>query len=175
MAYPPWYNSAMVWRCALFLSVVAGCTGSRAAPEPDAQFGHRYDNPAPDGSHTIVTTPTLEGETYRIYPASFEAVVVRPAPFVRTVPADTQTVAVEVLIKGALPDACMQLHDFGQERAGNIIRATLQMRRAQSAMCASARRPYRFYVMLEGRYGPGHYTLQLNGEAISFRIRVPPS
>ena len=162
-------------RWAILLLLAGSCATSRTALEPDAQFGHRYDGPAPDESHTITITPAREGETYRYYPASFESVTVRPAPFSVSVPADSQQVEVEVLIKGALPDACMQLHSFVQERTGNIITATLEMRRAQSIVCASARRPYRFYVMLDGRYGLGHYTLKLNSEAIPFEIRTPAS
>ena len=165
----------MTLRWTILILVVTGCAGSRTAPEPDAQFGHRYGDPAPDGSHTVTTTPVEEGETYRYYPASFESVVIRPAPFDVAIAVDTQHVEVEALIKGALPDACMQLHSFEQERTGNIINATLQMRRAQSIVCASAQRPYRFYVMLGGRYRAGHYTLRLNGQAIPFQIRTPSS
>ncbi len=155
----------------LALLLVAGCTGAREAPVPDAQFGHRYEDPAPDGRLTATVVPAKEGEEYRYFPASVESVTVRPAPFDENMPADSQEVAVEVLIKGALPDACMQLHAFSQERTGNIISATFQMRRAQSAVCATVLRPYRFYVLLEGMYEPGHYTLRLNGRAFPFQVR----
>ena len=154
---------------------LAGCTGSRATPDPDVQFGHRYNDPAPDGTHTVTITPLTEGETYRYYPATFESVIVRPAAFKPAVSADIQQVDVEVLIKGALPDACMELHAFVQERTANIITATLEMRRAQSTLCASVRRPYRFYVLLEGQYSAGHYTLRLNGQAVPFQIRSSAS
>ena len=170
---PPCSFSPMALRWIVLMLLVGGCTGSRATPEPDAQFGHRYEDRAPDGRHTVATSPAEEGETYRYFPASFESATIRPAPFNPAAAADTQQVAVEVLIKGALPDACMQLHAFEQERTGNIITATLTMRRAQSTVCANAQRPYRFYVMLSGRYGAGHYALRLNGKAVPFEIRVP--
>jgi len=152
-----------------------GCTSAQLMLEPDEQFGHRYERLPPDGSRVVGLVPVEEGIDYHYYPALFGTVVVRYASFDMAVPLDTQRVVVEVLIKGAFPDACMQLHAFEQERTGNIIMATLQMRRPQSAVCASAERPYRFYVVLEGRYGAGHYTLRLNGEAIPFQVRLPRS
>ena len=97
----------------------------------------------------------------------------RPAPFDAGSPTQGQTVDVEVLVKGAFPDACMALHEVEQKRTGNIINATLAMRRPQGAICASVRRPYRFYVMLDGRYSLGNYTLKLNDQAIPFQIRPP--
>ena len=99
--------------------------------------------------------------------------MVRPAPFAVGSPVQDQDVGVEVLVKGAFPDACMELHAIEQERTGNIVNATLDMRKPQGAICASVRRPYRFYVMLEGRYNLGNYTLKLNDQAISFQVRPP--
>lgn len=159
----------------VLLLVGAGCAGSRAAEEtpPDQRFGHRYEEEAPDGRRTIAITPPDSAMAYFYYPATFDTVLVRPAPFDVNIPAQGQVVDVEVLVKGAFPDACMELHTIGQERTGNIINATLEMRRPQGAICASVRRPYRFYVALEGRYGLGNYTLKLNGEAILFQI-LPP-
>ncbi len=81
----------------------------------------------------------------------------------------------EALVKGAFPDGCLQLHAFRQERTGNIIEAILEMRRPQGAVCTSVFRAYRFYVTLEGRYGPGNYTLKLNGLAVPFEVRAPAS
>lgn len=159
----------------LLVGLGAGCAGSRAAEEtpPDQRFGHRYEEEAPDGRRTIAITPPDSAMAYFYYPATFDTVLVRPAPFDVNTPAQEQVVDVEVLVKGAFPDACMELHTIGQERTGNIINATLEMRRPQGAICASVRRPYRFYVALEGRYGLGNYTLKLNGEPILFQI-LPP-
>ena len=159
----------------VLVGLIAGCAGSRAAEEtpPDEQFGHHYEDEAPDGRQTITIMPPDSAVAYFYYPATFDTVLVRPALFDTGSPAQGQTIDVEVLVKGAFPDACMELHLIGQERTGNIINATLEMRRPQGAICASVRRPYRFYVALEGRYGLGNYTLKLNGEPISFQI-LPP-
>ena len=157
----------------LVLAVLAaGCSGARSAEEtpPDERFGHRYDTDAPDGRRTITISPADETVDYFYYPAPFDSVNIRPAPFEGDVPVEGQEVEVEVLVKGAFPDACMELHAIEQERTGHIINASLEMRRPQGSICASVRRPYRFYVMLQGRYGVGNYTLKLNGRAIPFQV-----
>ena len=156
----------------VLIGMMAGCVSSRSAEEvsPDDQFGHRYGADAPDGRRTVTLVPADSAVAYFYYPATFDSVNVRPAPLQPTLPAEGQDVEVEVLVKGAFPDACMELHQIEQERTGNIINATLEMRRPQGSICASVRRPYRFYMMLDGRYGVGNYTLKLNDEAISFQI-----
>lgn len=150
----------------------AGCAGSRTLAEtsPDERFGHRYEGQAPDGRRTVSIDPAAGDNQYAYYPATVETVVIRPAP----IPADDPeaATAVEALVKGAFPDGCLQLHSFVQERTGNIVEATLQMRRPQGAVCTSVFRPYRFYVTLEGQYAPGHYTLKLNGRAVPFEVRI---
>ena len=160
---------------AVLILLVAGCTGSRSVTEsaPDEQFGHRFEGEAPDGRRTIAIGPAQEGAQYSFFPATFESVVVRPAPF--EAERAGEDVEVEALIKGAFPDACMQLHSFAQERTGHIITASLQMRRSQGSVCAGVERPYRFYVLLDGLYTAGHYTLKLNGQAIAFQVRAPSS
>ena len=156
----------------VLVGLVAGCSGARSAEDvpPDQRFGHRYEEHAPDGRRTISIAPAESGVDYFYYPATFDSVNVRPAPFEAGVPVEGQDVEVEVLVKGAFPDACMELHSMSQERTGHIINATLEMRRRQGSICASVRRPYRFYVMLDGRYGIGNYTLKLNGRAIAFQV-----
>lgn len=175
MGFPLWPRPLLVAGLVLAVGLATGCAGPRAAEDvpPDERFGHRYEDDAPDGRPTIAITPADSAQTYFYYPATFDSVHVRPAPFDAARPADGQQVVVEVLVKGAFPDACMQLHAMEQERTGNIINATLQMRRPQGAICASVRRPYRFYVMLDGRYGLGNYTLKLNDEAVPFEVRAP--
>lgn len=160
----------------LLVGLTTGCVGSRSAEDvpPDQQFGHRYDDDGPQGRMTIAITPADGSIDYFYYPATFDSVHIRPAPFDPASPAEMQQVDVEVLVKGAFPDACMELHAIEQERAGNIINATLEMRRARGAICASVHRPYRFYVMLTGQYGIGHYTLKLNNTVIPFEVMPPP-
>jgi len=159
----------------LLLSLLAGCLGTRSAEDvpPDQRFGHRYEDDAPDGRRTLSITPADSATDYFYYPATFDSVNVRPAPLTLDVPATSPAVEVEVLVKGAFPDACMELHQVDQERVGNIVNATLEMRKPQGAICASVRRPYRFYVMLEGRYDFGHYTFKLNDKVFPFEVRPP--
>lgn len=150
--------------------LLAGCATTR--PEevpPDEQFGHR-----PEDSRTVaVLAPPDSTQQYFYYPAPVDTVHTRPQAFETSRPGDMQEVAVEVLIKGALPDACTELHAVSQQRAAHLIDVVLEMRRPQGAVCATVVRPYRFYVMLEGRYGPGHYTLKVNGGVTPFVIRAP--
>ena len=165
-----------VTACVIILvCIVAGCSSTQALPEPDEQFGHRYEDPAPDGTRVIEVMPPEEGQRFQYFSATFESVIVRSSTFDLETPQDAQKVQVEALIKGALPDGCMQLHSFSQERTGNVITATLQMRRPRGAVCTSAERPYRFYVVLDGDYEEGSYTLRLNGKAIPFQVNRPRS
>lgn len=152
------------------LAFAAGCAGSRPAElPPDQQFGHRADETS-EGRTTVDLTPPEASVEYFYYPVLFDTVFVRPAPFEEGRPVDAQEVQVEVLVKGALPDACSELHDVKQRRVGHLIDVQLDMRRPQGAVCAAVVRPYRFYLMLEGRYGAGAYTLNLNGRPIPFVV-----
>lgn len=111
---------------------------------------------------------------YFYYPAYFDTVHVRHAPFEERVPFELQELPVEVLLKGSLPDSCTELHDLEQDRAGNIIDVTLRIRKPRGAVCAAVMRPYRFYFELPGEYRPGHYTLRLNNRIVPFQITAPP-
>ena len=159
----------------LVFGMTTGCLGSREAEEvpPDQRFGHRYADSGPDGRMTTTIAQPDSAVSYFYYPAVFDTVVVRPEPFAPDIPAASQRVNVEVLVKGAFPDACSELHDVEQERAGNILNVTLMMRKPEGSICASVRRPYRFYMMLDGQYDVGHYTLKLNDKTVAFQIRAP--
>jgi hypothetical protein len=153
----------------------AGCFGPRAAqePPPDERFGHRYADEAPDGRSTIVIAPPDTAKAYFYYPAVFDTVHVRPAPFGDVTSDATSETKVEILVKGSFPDACTELHEAEQTRSGHIVEVDLQMRKPQGAVCAAVRRPYRFYLMLTGRYAPGNYTLLINGDEFPFEVRAP--
>lgn len=152
---------------ALVLVTLAGCTTVRRDnPTPETQFGQR-DDTSEDGRVTTVIGPADGSQVYRYRDALVEEVFVRHAP-----PSD-QPVAVEVLVKGAFPDSCTELHEATQERSANQISVTLRTRRPQGALCAAVIRPFRFYLELEGSYAPGNYTLSLNGGAHPFQIRAP--
>lgn len=152
---------------------LAGCATSRSAePVPDDRFGDRSADPD-DARRTMVISPADSAQTYFYYPAVFDSVHIRPAEFDPARPAAEQQVPVEVLIKGALPDACTALHDIEQRRTGHIVEVDLEMRRPSRAVCARVLRPYRFYLLLEGRYGVGAYTLKINDQVYAFEVQLP--
>ena len=158
---------------AIAVMAASGCVGLQGAQIPaDERFGHRYDNPSAAGRQTIVLAPQDTTTTYFYYPAPFDTVHVRPAPFREGSDPAQQQVPVEVLVKGAFPDACSELDDLEIHRAAHIIEAKLTIRRPRGAVCAAVVRPYRFYFMLDGEYGPGHYTMKLNDEIVPFQATV---
>lgn len=164
-----------LYRAVLLVAILAlaGCLGSRKTAEdlpPDERFGHRFDEESVEAGRTMNITPPDSAKQFFYYTATFDTVHVRPAPF----SLGKQETQVEVLVKGAMPDACTELHSVKQERAGHIISMILATRRPQGAICASVRRPYRFYVMLDGMYEPGNYTLKLNGDVFAFEVNAPP-
>lgn len=151
--------------------VAAGCTSVRPAPDPEATFGHRAEGRDGDGRTTIAIAPPDEGMEYRLFEATYETVTIRPDRV--TLVNQAAGVPVEVLIKGAFPDACSELHEVGQQRAGNLVLVTLTMRRPQGSVCASVLRPYRYYLDLEGLFVPGPYSLRLNDGTHAFVVRPP--
>ncbi len=156
----------------LIMPGLIGCLSpSKTAIDPEDQFGHRVEGETSDGRTTIVIEPAPSDREYRYFPATFQSVNVRPASVRSAI--DQGGVSVEILVKGAFPDACTELHDVNQERAGNIIRVALRMRRPAGAVCASVLRPYRFYLKLDGTYAVGAYSLFLNEESRPFEIRAP--
>lgn len=164
---PPRTRLAALVAVAL-VAAVGGCAGGLGADRPnDQRYGHRYPGVGPDGRETVLLTPPADSVRYLVYPAIVDSVLVRPAR--RSVEAGS-AIPVEALIKGALPDACSELDDVTQERAGHLIRLTLTMRQPRGPACAQVVRPFRFYVLLDGEYGPGSYTLTLNDTAHPFQI-----
>lgn len=161
-------------KASLFLTaacvLVSACAGPQEVATPgDEQFGHRYEGRAPDGRETVILTAADTLEAFMTFPAVLDSVHVRPA--LEAAPPG-MAVPVEVLIKGALPDACSELNEAVQTRAENLIEVTLTMRQPRGAVCAQVVRPFRFYLTLDGTYPPGAYTLMVNGAAHPFRIRT---
>lgn len=158
---------------AILSLTIFGCSASRQTSiSVDEQYGHRFDGTAPDGRETHVIVAPESGEEFVVHPAVFDTVHVRPELMTA---ADTEGVNVELLIKGSFPDSCTRLHSIAQERSGNIINMSLDMRRPRGALCASVVRPYRFYVELDGTYSEGNYTIKLNDSVRTFTIRPPES
>ncbi len=148
--------------------LMAACSGSNTAAlsEPDMRYGHRYEETEPDGYRTIRLDAPAQGHAFSFFPATFERIIIRQQQF----SLGEDTISVEILVKGSFPDECMEMHSFDQTRAGNIITSTLHMRRDQSLVCEASRHPYRLYLMLEGGFVQGNYTLKLNDSAIPFTV-----
>lgn len=148
---------------------LAGCAGSSSETVvPDEQFGHRYEGIAPDGRETVLIQPPDTLEAYLELPVALDSVHVRPA---RREALPGEAVPVEVLIKGALPDACSELNQAAQDRMERFITVTLSVRRPRGAICTQVVRPFRFYLPLDGTFTSGAYTLRINGAVHPFRIR----
>lgn len=157
------------------LMVLSGCQSNRTIADvaPDDRFGHRFEEDSPDGRSTLSLSTPDSTTKYFYYPAVVDQLHIRHAPFDTTQPLDGQSVTVEVLIKGALPDGCTELHDVTQERIAQLINVTLRTRKPQGGLCTTVLRPYRFYIDLDDRFGEGAYTLKVNDQTKSFRIRKP--
>jgi hypothetical protein len=156
---------------ALALLPLAACAGSRTEPPPGERFGTRL----PDEATVETLDITQPGEEERFFtaPAVVDEVVLRVEPFTPGAGAQAET-RVEALIKGAFPDACSALHGVAQERSLRLVDVTLEMRRPQGQLCATVVRPYRFYLLLDGTYAPGAYTLFVNGASYPFDVDPPP-
>ncbi len=161
--------------CMAISVALTACLGSREVEEsPDERYGHRFESEGPEGRRTIAILPPDSTESYFYYPAVIDTVHVRPAPLTPGV-AVNNTVPVEILVKGSIPDGCTEMHDVAQERFGHIIHVRVQMRKPEGSVCTRVIRPYRFYLRLEGMYGEGNYTLKLNNRVFPFAVRTPPA
>ncbi|MEM6647165.1 MAG: hypothetical protein AAF730_13030 [Bacteroidota bacterium] len=160
--------------CTLLIAV-SGCQSNRTVADvaPDDRFGHRFEDDGPDGRSTLSLSIPDSTTKYFYYPAVVDQLHIRHAPFDASRPLDGQGVTVEVLIKGALPDGCTELHDVTQERIAQLINVTLRTRKPQGGLCTTVLRPYRFYLDLDDRFEEGAYTLKVNDQTESFRIRKP--
>lgn len=158
-------------RTAALVSLLAlaasACTSGGEARTGDDRFGNRADAWAPDGRETLLITPPDDSTGYFVYTAVVDSVAVRVAR--RGASAD-DAVPVEVLVKGALPDACSELNAVTQERSGHFVSMALTMRQPRGDVCAQVVRPFRFYVRLDSLYAAGSYTLTLNGKTTPFQV-----
>ena len=156
-------------RAAVLLAIaalaLAACSGS-ARRTGDQRYGHRADGWGPDGRETLLLGAPADSAGYFVYVAIVDSVAVRAA-----VPSAVgEAVPVEVLVKGALPDACSELNAVTQARAGHYVTMGLSMRQPRGDVCAQVVRPFRFYVRLDSLFAPGSYTLTLNGTVVPFQI-----
>lgn len=148
------------------LMALAGCSaGGASSGEPDRnRFGYRVGSD--DGRETVLLQPISDSTRYLVYPAVIDSVVVRPAG--RPAPGDA--VAIEILVQGALPDACAELTEVTQSRQGRFVTVDLLMRQPRETVCAAVVRPFRFYLVLDDPYEAGSYTLRLNGSVRPFQV-----
>lgn len=145
----------------------AACSGpAEVRVMPDEEFGHRYEGVAPDGRATHLISPPDSNISYLYYPAVYDTI------HVRQLVGEPNDSRVEVLIKGSFPDSCTELNAVEQHRAEHIVTVNLQMRKPRGTVCASVMRPYRFYVLLDGTFDDGNYTLKLNDRAHNFVLRA---
>ena len=145
---------------------LAGCGLLRPKPAPEARFGDRAA--AEDAEVLSVTAPDSgRAYFYSNAPVEYEGVV----PRVEAAPT-AEGARVELFVRGAFPDACYELHDVAQTRRANYVDVTLRVRRPQGAVCATVVRPYRFYLVLDGRFAPGPYVVTVNGTAYPFEVHA---
>lgn len=147
------------------LLVLGACAGSNRPAEPGADFGSRDD--ADEARETLLITPPDAAQEFFYYPAYASEVIVRPGPM------EADRRPVELLIKGALPDACTELHAISQQTRGHLIEVVFETRRPKGGVCAQVVRPYRFYYTLDGPLAPGDYTLKLNDRVHPFTVPPP--
>ncbi|MEM7789738.1 MAG: hypothetical protein AAF594_18605, partial [Bacteroidota bacterium] len=147
---------------------LAACAGGGASggDSPDDRFGYRVGGVDGEGRETMLLAPVTDSTRYLFFPAVVDSIGVRAAG--RPQPGDA--VAVDVLVKGALPDACAALTEVTQRRAGNFVTVDLTMRQPRETVCAAVVRPFRFYVSLDGAFEAGSYTLRFNGRTVPFQI-----
>lgn len=145
------------------LSACGGSGGASTGPDRD-RYGYRIGSDA--DRETVLLRPVADSTAYLFYPAVIDSVAVRPAG--RPGPGDA--VAVEVLVQGALPDACAELTDATQERQLRFVEVELLMRQPKDRVCAAVVRPFRFYLPLEGAFEAGSYTLTINGATVPFQV-----
>ncbi len=146
--------------------LLTGCGSSSAVSvdEEGTDFGHRIEGET-DGRRTVVVIPATNADSYNVSPAPFATVDIRIGR------KEAEGTPVELLVKGALPDACTELHGVNQTRNNNEVIVQIQSRRPGEALCATVVRPYRFYVSLDGFFAAGRYTLNLNGRSKQFSIQ----
>ena len=152
---------------AVLAALIAACAGPSAGGNDNRdrdRFGYRVGSD-PD-RETVLLRPVTDSTRYLLYPAVVDSIGVRPAGR----PAAGDAVAVEVLIQGALPDACAELTGVQQQREGQYVTVQLLMRQPRETVCAAVVRPFRFYLMLDEPYEVGSYVLTLNGTVKPFQV-----
>ncbi len=84
-------------------------------------------------------------------------------------------VQVRVVVAGYLPDGCTTLKSIEEVREGNVFKVTILTSRPADAMCTQAivRFHETFPLDIHGLKA-GLYTLDVNGNSKTFRLRTAP-
>jgi hypothetical protein len=152
----------------LVAALVAGCRTTERTVDPDTVFGHRFEREDPEGRRVMETTPPPD-EEYFTYAAPITDLRIRTGPIT-----PDASRPVELIIEGALPDACTNLHAISEERRGHLIDVRFQIRRPKGALCAQVIRPFRFYHAFAEPLPVGPYTLRVNGQVHPFEVFPEP-
>jgi hypothetical protein len=76
---------------------------------------------------------------------------------------------VSARIQGTVPDGCTQVGAIAQQRDGNVITVTIRSHRPTDGPCTTALKDVVVDLRLEGAFGPGTYTVRINGTDWTFR------
>ena len=154
---------AVVVAGAFVLSACGGASRTTETATPD-RFGYRVGSD--DRRETMEVRAATDSLRYLVFPAVVDSVGIRTAG--RPLPGDG--VAVEAVIQGALPDACAELEAVTQSRQGHFVDVVLTMRQRRETVCAAVVRPFRTYLVLDGVFEAGSYTLTVNGANTPFQV-----
>jgi hypothetical protein len=135
----------------------------------DEQYGHRYSVDDALGRKVMHVALEPAGGNHLVFPLiSVDSVQVRVEPD----PDDKGRRRVDVLIKGALAESCLEIDAIRQERFANIIGIDLTIRRPRGTACAMRTRPFRFYFDIDEPLESGPYTLRINSDFFPFEVRA---
>lgn len=135
---------------------------------PEQRFGYRP--PAHDAQEAVIWTPTpaAPGRMYFYFDVPVSEIVPRVEP--RTT-ALGDSVRVELLVKGTVPNDCYELESVTETRQARFVGLTLRMRRPQGVPCRTVVRRFHYYHVLRGVYAPGPYVFSANGASRPYEIR----
>lgn len=150
-------------RLLLSFLLIAGLNGCTPKP-PQSSFGNHEPE---TGRETVFIKAPQSGTNYTFGLAIVDEVEVRQ----EAIPANQNQAAIEILVKGALPDGCTELHEAKQSQVGNQITVSLNTRRPTNAICTMALRPYRFYLLLDQKLSAGTYSLVFNEKQVPFTVK----
>lgn len=154
----------------LAAALAGGCRTAAPPPEadPDEVFGHRFETADPAGRAVATLQAPPPGEEHFVFAAVLSDVRIRQGD-----PDEAGRRPVELILFGALPDACTELLRVDEVHMGRMLHVRLEIWRPQGAICAQVVRRYRFYHELRAPLEPGAYVLHLNHKVVPFQVWPP--